>query len=161
MNKRIVFSFIVFISISLTINAQCKDYIKTIASDALTPYLMDANFWAPVVFEGEKIELNRTFLARQKYKISVVGMEFFSKNITVLDEDGFVIFKNYPSKKKEKSPIFLDIDGNQVPWFGTNYWEFELDRSQNLTIIVELERKAKKKKDRLRGCLGIVVGFAE
>lgn len=161
MNKKILFTLFALSTISLFAKAQCKDYIKSVAADALTPYIMDANFWSPVIYEGDKIELNRVFLAHQKYKIAVIGMDFFSKKITILDEDGFVVFKNYPSRKRDKNHYFTDIDGNNIPWFDTNYWEFELDRSQNLTIIVELEQKAKKKKDRLRGCLGIIVGFAD
>jgi len=44
---------------------------------------------------------------------------------------------------------------------GALEWEFELESSQNYTIIVKLEKKSRKKKNRLRGCLGIVVGFEE
>jgi len=160
MNKKIIFSFIIFLSLSFLSNAQCKGYIKSVAPNALTPYVMDANFWAPVIYEGDKIELTRTFLAHQKYKISVIGMEFFTKKITIKDEDGFILFKNFPSKRTERTRFFTDIDENQIPCFDSNYWEFELNRSQNLTIIIELERRAKKKKNRLKGCLGVVVGFA-
>ncbi len=161
MNKKIIFSFIIFLSLTFSANAQCKGYIKSVAPDALTPYIMDANFWAPVIYEGDKIELTRTFLAHQKYKIAVIGMDFFTKKITIKDEDGFILFKNFPSKRSEQTRFFTDIDENQIPCFDSNYWEFELNRSQNLTIIVELERKARKKKNRLKGCLGVVIGFAD
>jgi len=161
MNKKIIFSFLLFISIPFIINAQCKDYMRSVAASSLDPYILDANFWAPVVYEGEKIELNRTFLARQKYKIAVIGMEFFTKEITVLDEDGFILFQNFSSKRNDNTQYFTSINGDRIACFDSNYWEFELDRSQNLTIIVKLERKARKKRDRLQGCLGILVGFAD
>ncbi len=161
MNKKIFlilfFSFIFYYSA----NAQCKEYIKAIAPTKLSPYILDGNFFAPVLYEGDKVELNRTFLANQKYKIAIIGMDFFAKKIIIEDEDGFIIFKNYPSKRNEKIRYYTDINGNKVPCFGSNSFEFELDRTQNLNIKVKLERKAKRRKNRLKGCMGIVIGFAQ
>ena len=153
-------------------NSQCREYIESIAGGELAPYVVDGNFFSPVIYEGESITLTRTFLAHQKYKIAVIGMNFFSKEITIKDQDGFVIFTNFQQKKSGFNRLFGDNDnngnsffynhnGDKIACFGSNYWEFELDQSQNLTIIVSLEQRAKKKKDRMRGCLGIIIGFSE
>lgn len=161
MRTKLYLSILLFFILPLVSKSQCKEYIKSIAPDALSPYVLDGNFFAPVIYEGEEIELTRTFLAGQKYKISVVGMDFFEKEITIKDQDGFIIFKNYKIGRKDKDEHFTDYEGYKVSCLGSTYWEFELEQSQNLTIIVKLEKKAKKKKDRLRGCLGIVIGFLE
>ncbi len=161
MKSKIFISLIIYLFASLISSAQCKEYIKSIAPEALSPYVMDGNFFAPVVFEGDKVTLTRTFLAHKRYKIAVIGMDFIAKNIIIKDEDGFVIFKNFKSRKHEKDHFYYDYEGNKINCEGSNVWEFELERSQNLTIIVQLERKAKKKKNRLRGCLGVVIGFKE
>jgi hypothetical protein len=161
MRLKIFIPAIIFIFSAIITKAQCKEYIKSIAPDALAPYILDGNFFAPVVYEGEKVTLTRTFLAHKKYKIAVIGMDFFEKNIIIKDEDGFIIFKNFKSRKHEKDHYYTDYEGNKINCEGSNVWEFELDRSQNLTIIVQLEQKAKKKKFRLQGCLGIVIGFKE
>lgn len=160
MRKRILF-IILFFSISISSYSQCKEYIKAIAPGTLTPYILDGNFNAPVVYEGEKVKLTRTFLGGTKYKIAVLGMELFDKQITVKDQDGFILFKNYIIKKNEKPQYYTNIKGEKIPCLGSTVWEFELEKSQNLTITVVLERKSKRKKNRLRGCLGIVVGFED
>lgn len=159
MFKKIILTLLLFATLSVAISAQCRNYIKAVAPGALDPYIMDGNFFAPVLYEGDSYELSRTFLSKQKYKISVIGMDLFEKKITIKDEDGFIVFKNYLIKKKENPTYFVDIEGNNIDCIGSSYWEFELERSQNLTVTVELERKAKKKKHRLKGCLGVVIGF--
>lgn len=158
--KKIILIFLIII-LPIVSFTQCKEFIKAIAPDALSPYTMDGNFLAPVALEGEEVVLTRTFLAGQKYKISVLGMDFLEKKITIKDEDGFIIFKNYPIKKKEKETYYTDYEGNQIQCTGALNWEFELEQSQNLTIIVKIEQIAKKKSDRMRGCVGIVIGFKE
>ncbi len=158
--KKNIFLLLLFnIIITLSTTAQCKEYIKSVAKSSLSPYTLDGNFFSPIVFEGDKVELTRTFMAGQKYKISVVGMDFLEKKITITDQDGFIVFKNYQIKRKEEEQYFTDYEGSLIYCLGSTYWEFELEQSQNLTITVEIEQKAKKKSQRLRGCLGIVVGF--
>ncbi|MBN2891978.1 MAG: hypothetical protein JXL97_08935 [Bacteroidales bacterium] len=161
MRNKAFLPLILFLFLPFLIKAQCKEYIKSIAADVLDPYVLDGNFFAPVIYEGEEISLTRTFLAGQKYKIAVVGMDFFEKEITIKDQDGFIVFKNYRIKRKESDQYFTDYEGYQVDCMSSTYWEFQLEQSQNLTITVKLDQKAKRKKDRLRGCLGIVVGFYE
>ena len=158
--KKIILIILIII-LPIATFSQCKEFIKAIAPEALAPYIMDGNFLAPVALEGDEVVLTRTFLAGQKYKISILGMEFLEKKITIKDEDGFIIFKNYLIKKKEKETYYTDFEGNKIDCIGSLNWEFELEQSQNLTIIVKLEQIAKKKSERMRGCIGIVIGFSE
>jgi len=157
---KILISLFFIIILAQGVNAQCREYIQAVAAYQLEPYTMDGNFLSPEIYEGEKVELSRTFLKGQKYKIMVIGMDLFEKKITITDSDGFIIFKNYTLKNNEETQYFTDFEGNNIISLGSNYFEFAPQTSQNLTIKVELEQKAKRKKKRLKGCMGIVVGFA-
>ncbi len=157
---KIIISIFIAMAIIQSSNAQCREYIKAMAGMQLNPYVLDGNFLSPEIYEGEQVELTRTFLQGQKYKIMLIGMDMFERKITITDSDGFIIFKNYPSKNSEEARYFEDINGDQIMNFGSTYFEFTAEESQNLTIKVEIEQIAKKKKHRLKGCLGIVVGFA-
>ena len=142
-----------------SVNAQCKEFIESIAPAELTPYVIDGNFLSPVLYEGDEISLTRTFLAGQQYKIQIVGMNIFAKEITITDNDGFIVYKNYAMKKSEKPSYFTNYKGEKIINFGCNYWEYKPEQSQNLKITVKVEQKAKSKNKRMRGCMGIVIGF--
>ena len=161
MKKNIIRILIIFLLLSIfqSVNAQCKQFIQSFAPMQLNPYVIDGNFLSPVVYEGEEISLTRTFLAGQKYKILILGMDLLDKQITITDNDGFIIFHNYPIKKNEQPAFFTNNSQEKIINFGSNYYEFEPEQSQNLKITVKIERKARWKKKRMQGCLGIVVGF--
>ena len=149
-----------FVFLSVKSFGQCKEYIRTVAPEEIKPYIIDPNFFAPIMQEGERIDFQRTFLKGNRYIIKVIGVPFLAKTIIIRDENGNVIFANQNLKKfNVEDKYFTDYEGNQIPWQGSNYFEFDCDSSQNLTITVILEKKSKKKKDRLRGCLGVVIGF--
>lgn len=154
--------FFVFFTVLLPIvgKSQCMEYMKSIASESLFPYVVDGNFYAPVVYEGDEIEMTRTFLEGHRYKIAVVGMNFFQKKITISNQNGNVVFSNFNFGKSVKR-TFNDYDGYEVECAGSNYWEFEPSESMNLVIHVEIEKKAKRKKSRLQGCIGVIVGYLE
>lgn len=160
MKKAIIFLpiFILTLFYSITLKAQCQEYIEAVAEWELEPYVLDGNFQARIIYEGDSIEVTRTFLAGNKYKISVIGMDMFTKTITITDSDGFIVFKNYPIGDEDLG-TFTSQTGDEISCFGVNYWEFEPETSQNLKITVEIEKIAKKDKLRIQGCLGVVVGF--
>jgi len=160
MKKSIIFLSIIIISIfySVTAKSQCQEYIEAIAEYELEPYKLDGNFLSPIIYEGDTVSLTRTFLAGNKYKISVVGMDMFVKYVTITDADGFIVFKNYPIGE-EVSTNFTSQSGEEIADFGSNFWEFTPTESQNLKILVEIEQIATKQKLRIQGCLGIIVGF--
>ncbi len=152
----IIYAVVIFAN---NLFSQCKSYIATIAPEQIKPYVIDGTFYAPVVYEGDKIVYTRAFLKGNRYIIKLVGFDILEKKIKILDEDGFLLFTNYRLNKKVEDKYFIDYQGNKVMWMGTNYFEFTPERSQNIKIVVKLERKAKRKKYRIQGCLGIVVGY--
>jgi len=158
--KNLFFVLLFFLGIN-PIFSQCKQYIESIAESSLSPYISDGNFYTPVVTEGDYIKFTRTFLGGKHYKIVILGMDFLEKEITIKDQDGIVIFANYPSRKTGEGLYYTDYKGNKVSCLGSNEFEFVLNNTQNLLIEVAIEKKAKRKKYRLKGCLGIVVGFKE
>ncbi len=160
MIRRLTFTIFISLIFSILSFSQCREYIKAIAPSQLQPYVIDGNFFAPIVYEGDKVTLHRTFLAGHRYKIMVMGMDIWQKYITIKEQNGLVLFQNYlPRHKKHLDCAFRDYMGNIIPCLGTNYFEFTPDHSMNVEITVKIERKAKRRKDRVRGCLGIVVGF--
>ncbi len=159
MKKKIFILLLLPIIFPVLAEAQCREYIEAIAPDKITPYVLDANFYSAVVYEGDKISFSKSFIQGQKYKIEVVGMDIFEKKITIYDEDEFIVFKNYQIKKKEDPQVYTDHNGNKVDCIGSNSWEFEVEESKNYKIEVQIEKKAKKKKQRLRGCMGVLIGF--
>ncbi len=159
MRRTFVVILIIISSLKLSLS-QCREYIKTIAPASLAPYVIDGNFFAPIVYEGDEVVLHRTFLAGHRYKVVVLGMNFLQKYITIKDENGIILFQNFTKRRhRELNCSFADYQGDSIPCLGSTYFEFKPDHSFNGEIIVKIERKAKRKKDRLRGCLGIVVGF--
>ena len=57
-------------------NTQCKEYIEANYSTQLEPYVIDGNFIAPILTEGDSIDLNRTFYSDQDYRVAVYGFDF-------------------------------------------------------------------------------------
>jgi len=159
--KRLIIFIPIFIFILFYSNAaksQCQEYIEAVAEYELEPYILDGNFQARIIYEGDSIQVYRTFLAGNSYKISVIGMDMFTKFITITDADGFIVFKNYQINDEE--PVYFESKtGETVSGFGINYWEFVPETSQNLKITVQIEKIAKKDKLRIQGCVGVVVGF--
>jgi len=140
--------------------SQCKEYIKSIAPSLLNPYVSDGNFFAPTIYEGDEVILKRTFIGGQQYKIMAIGMDIWQKHITIKDDDGFTIFQNFPSKKNKKfNCSFTDWQGNVIPCIGQTYFEFKPEHTITLIIQVKVQQIAKRKKDRVKGCLGIVIGY--
>ncbi len=139
-----------------TAQAQCREYIETIAESELEPYILDGNFLSPVVSEGDVVTLNRTFLAGQSYKINVCGMDMFFKEITIT-EDKTVLFKNFGKDSEDK--IITTSDGTALPLNGLNFYEFTPDHTMNLKIKVKIVPFDGGSSLKLEGCLGILVGF--
>ncbi len=144
--------------LSQNLKSQCQEYIEAIAEYELEPYVLDGNFLAPIIYEGDTVSLTRTFLAGNKYKISVVGMDMFVKYITITDADGFVVFQNFPNAEEE-TKYFTSQAGENIACFGNNFWEFTPTKSENLKVLVKIEIIATKQKNRIQGCLGIIVGY--
>lgn len=155
--RKLIFCGIVLLLMQVsTAFGQCREYIETIAEQELEPYILDGNFHAPVVTEGETVTLNRTFLAGQSYKVAVCGMDMFFKEITI-SEDKKVIFKNFGKEARDK--IVTTSDGMSLPLEGLNFFEFTPDHTMNLKIKVKIVPFDGGGSMKLEGCLGVLVGF--
>lgn len=155
--KKLIFCAIVSLALQIqSAYAQCREYIETIAEMELDPYILDGNFLSPVVSEGDVVNLNRTFLAGQSYKIAVCGMDMFFKEITIT-EDKKVVFKNFG--KDSQDQIITTSDGTMVPLNGLTFYEFTPDHTMNLKIKVKIVPFDGGGSMKLEGCLGILVGF--
>ncbi len=158
--KKSIFTIAILLIINTLSFSQCKEYIKAIAPSMLEPYVSDGNFFAPTIYEGDEVTLKRTVIGGQKYKIMVLGMDLWQKYITIKDDDGYTLFQNFPPRRhKELNCTFTDWEGNSIPCLGQTYFEFSPDHTMTLIIHVKVKQIAKRKKDRVKGCLGIVIGY--
>ncbi len=157
--KKTIF-WVIFLFNIINSFAQCKEYIRSIAAESIKPYMLDMNFFAPVVTEGDKIVYTRAFIKGNRYIIKVIGLEFLEKKIKITDQDGILLFANYNIRwKKIKNKYFTDYQGNKIMWLESNYYEFIATKTENLKITIRIEKKAKRRKNRLKGCLGIIIGY--
>lgn len=157
-NFLLISIFLLFVILPFFSSAQCREYIEAISESELDPYVLDGNFLSPVVSEGEEVTLVRTFLAGQSYKITVCGMDMFQKEITITDNSGNVIFKNY-GFDEEDPPFITNSDGEMVPLTGITYYEFTPEKSMNLKVKVKIVPMGEDMGFKLEGCLGVLVGF--
>ncbi len=156
MRKTIFCAIVALILQTASAFGQCHEYIEAIAESELDPYILDGNFLAPVVTEGETVKLNRTFLEGQSYKLVVCGMDMFFKEITVTEAKK-VIFKNFGKEARDK--MVTTADGDMFPLEGITFFEFTPDHTMNLEIKVKIVPFDGGGSGKLEGCLGILVGF--
>ena len=141
-----VLALVFFISsVSFTVSAQCKGFAKKICKLELIPYIHDGNYHAAILSEGEEAELYKTFYSNQQYRIAVCGSDTaFQIEFKVIDSNRNVLYNN---REHNLSKI----------------WDFKLDASQQLKIVVKVPVSSKKKSDTeiLSGCVAIMFGFKE
>lgn len=146
--KKILPVFIIAIlvsSLSFSASAQCKGFAKKVCKLSLVPYIHDGNYDAAILTEGEEAELYKTCYAGQQYRIVVCGSESVPQvEFKVIDANRNVLFDNTKHK--------------MVP-----SWDFKLEASQQLKIVVKVPVSAKKKADSeiISGCVAIMFGFKE
>ena len=126
-----------------SINAQCKGFAKSLCKSELGSYLHDGNYHAAVLVEGEEAELYKTFYSGQKYRIAICATE-------TLPGVEFKVVDAY------KNVLFDNTKHNNV---GT--WDFTLESSQQLKIIVKVPLSNTKSEYPNSGCVSIMFGFQE
>ncbi len=141
-----VFMFLLCVgALSNNISAQCKGFAKKICKLELLPYIHDGNYHAAILTEGEEAELYKTFYAGQEYRIAVCGSDALPPiEFSVIDANRNVLFSNR--------------DHNMV-----KTWDFKLESSQQLKIVVKIPSSGQKKPDSeiINGCVAIMFGFKE
>ena len=128
---------------SANISAQCKGFAKKICKLELIPYIHDGNYNAAILTEGEEAELYKTFFSDQEYRLSVCGSENLDEiEFKVVDANRKILYNN------------KDHD------MATS-WDFKLESSQQLKIVVKVPVKEGEKMDIESGCVAIMFGFKE
>ena len=136
-------SLIVFSTLSLSVEAQCKGFAKKLCKLELTGYIHDGNYHAAILTEGEEAELYKTFYAGQSYRLAICGSE-------VLPAIEYQVVDAY------KNVLY---DNRQHSMVGT--WDFTLESSQQLKVVVKVPVAEQKSEFPNSGCVAIMFGFRE
>jgi hypothetical protein len=121
--------------------AQCKGFAKSICKKELGAYLHDGNYHAAVLVEGEEAELYKTFYSDMEYRMVVCAADGLPPvEFNVLDATGKML---YSSSEGEKS----------------NIWDFKLEASQQLKIVVKVTTLGTRDELPASGCVAIMFGF--
>jgi hypothetical protein len=127
----------------LASKAQCKGFAKKICKLELLPYIHDGNYHAAILVEGEEAELYKTFYSGQDYRIAVCGSDAFPDvEFRIIDQNRNVLYDN-----KENGL--------------TRIWDFKLESSQQLKIIVKVPVNEENTDEVVSGCVAIMFGFKE
>jgi hypothetical protein len=140
--KRIVPALILLIFTAGTIvNAQCKAFAKRTCLPELGSYTHDGNYHATVLSEGEEAELYKTFYSDMEYRLSICGDEGLPPvEYMVLDVNRNILFSS-----KEAN--------------NARTWDFKLQSSQQLRIIIKVPSTGQQSGTPASGCVAIMFGF--
>jgi hypothetical protein len=132
-----------FALIPFNADAQCKQFAKNTCKVGLSPYQHDGNYHAAVLLEGEEAELYKTFYSDTQYRIGVCGANNLGQiEFSVVDGSGKVLYNNKYNKYDWK-------------------WDFKLDSSQQLKIVVKVPVVDGLAEEPKEGCVSIMFGFKE
>lgn len=122
-------------------NAQCKAFAKKECLPELGTYTHDGNYHAAVLVEGEEAELYKTFYSDMEYRVAVVG------------EDKLPMIE-YKIMDSNKNVLFSNKDKDY-----TKTWDFKLESSQQLKLVVKVSSFNKPGDQPASGCVAIMFGF--
>ncbi|MBN2813172.1 MAG: hypothetical protein JXQ80_03785 [Bacteroidales bacterium] len=138
-----ILTLTLLLAINLTADAQCKGFAKKLCKLELTGYIHDGNYHAAILTEGEEAELYKTFYSGQNYRLAICGSETLSAiEFQVVDAYKNVLFDNRQHNMTET-------------------WDFMLESSQQLKIVVKVPVSAQKSEYPNSGCVAIMFGFQE
>jgi len=143
MRLKLIFPIVALVLLAGTtaVNGQCKSFAKKVGIPELGAYIHDGNYHAAVLVEGEEAELYKTFYSDMKYRVAIVGEENLSNvEFTVYDATKNVIYSNKNSNFAKS-------------------WDFELQSSQQLKLVVKVPEKSKSGETPASGCVSIMFGF--
>jgi hypothetical protein len=133
-------AFLLFVGISGA-NAQCKAFAKKVCLPELGTYTHDGNYHAAILVEGEEAELYKTFYSDMDYRLAICGEDKLPQvEFRVLDANKNVLYNN---KDKDFART----------------WDFKLQSSQQLKIIVKVSSFNKPGETPASGCVAIMFGF--
>jgi hypothetical protein len=132
---------LLLISAGSNVNGQCKAFAKKTCLPELGSYTHDGNYHATVLTEGEEAELYKTFYSDMEYRLSVCGDEGLPPvEFLVLDVNRNILFS---SKESNNSKV----------------WDFKLQSSQQLRIIIKVPSSGQQTGTPASGCVAIMFGF--
>ena len=129
--------------LAVPVQAQCKGFAKKLCKLELTGYIHDGNYHAAILTEGEEAELYKTFFAEQKYRLAICG----SETLPPIEYQVVDAYKN------------VLYDNTQHDMAGT--WDFTLESSQQLKIVVKVPVAAQQTEFPNSGCVAIMFGFQD
>ncbi|MCF8222479.1 MAG: hypothetical protein K9J25_04975 [Bacteroidales bacterium] len=143
--KRIVqISFILTLLLSFNAfnaNAQCKGFAKKICKAELGEYTHDGNYHAAILVEGEEAELYKTFYSDQDYRVAICGSDNLpAVEFKVMDASKNILYSN------------AENDYSRT-------WDFKLESSQQLKLVVKVTTFENESDDPASGCVAIMFGF--
>jgi hypothetical protein len=140
--SRIIPILVIFIAVAtLNSEAQCKSFAKKVVIPELGAYTHDGNYHAAILVEGEEAELYKTFYSDMEYRVAICGEEKLPEvEFRVLDANKNVLYSNK--------------DANYA-----KTWDFKLQSSQQLKIVVKVNSFNKPGETPASGCVAIMFGF--
>jgi hypothetical protein len=123
------------------IDAQCKVFAKNVCLPELGTYTHDGNYHAAVLVEGEEAELYKTFYSDMDYRIAICGEDKLpGVEFTIIDANKNILYSNK--------------DANYA-----KTWDFKLQSSQQLKLIVKVLSPKQTSNTPASGCVSIMFGF--
>ena len=130
-------------------HAQCKGFAKRKCLPELKPFIHNGQLNSTTLMEGESAELVMTFHAGQQYRVMVcAGQSLKNVGFKMMDIDREVIFD---SEEQD----------------GAKYWDFNVNATQQMIIMVTVPKPGKHASANLpgtlvqSGCVALLVGFQD
>lgn len=131
------------LAFNTSVNAQCKGFAKKLCKLELTGFIHDGNYHAAILTEGEEAELYKTFYSGQNYRLAICG----SEALPAIEYQVVDAYKNVLFDNKQHDMVGM--------------WDFKLESSQQLKIVVKVPVSAQKTEFPNSGCVAIMFGFQE
>ena len=150
-NKKLIPLVVLLFALAapLTGYSQCKGFAKRKCLPELKPFVHNGQLNSTTLMEGESAELVMTFHAGQQYRVMVCAQPSI-KNIgfKMMDMDREIIF---------------DSDEQD----GAKNWDFNVNATQQMIILVAVPKPGKHASANLpgtlvqSGCVALLVGFQD
>ncbi len=132
---------LLIVATTLNVDAQCKSFAKKVCIPELGAYTHDGNYHAAILVEGEEAELYKTFYSDMEYRVAICGEEKLPDiEFRVLDANKNVLYSNKDASYAKT-------------------WDFKLQSSQQLKIVVKVNSFNKTGETPASGCVAIMFGF--
>lgn len=133
---------LLIIGATANVDAQCKAFAKKVCLPELGAYIHDGNYHAAILVEGEEAELYKTFYSDIDYRVAICGEDKLPDiEFKILDSNKNVLYTNKKDATYAKT------------------WDFKLQSSQQLKLIVKVTSFNQPGETPASGCVSIMFGF--